>query len=377
MKILFVTAMAHYPWAGSEELWGQAALRLAANSHKVSALVPRYAPLAPRLQQLQEAGTRIQLRAETRARWPVRVWRKLESRVRPRLDPDLAWIKAQQPDLVCVSNGNYFDGLCYTEFCAEHGTPFVSIAQANAEWLWPNDDMADRIRAVYERARAAFFVSKANLSLAEAQLGAVIPRAEIVRNPFKVSRDVSLTWPSDEGVLRLACVARYEPSAKGQDLLFEVMASEKWKQRPLFVSLFGAGPNEQSLRRLAVRLGVEDKIQFCGHVDDVEAIWREHHALVLPSRYEGLPLAIVEAMHCGRPCIVTDVSGNAELLEDNVTGFLAAGATADLLDEALERAWARKSEWPEMGIRAAAEVRRLVPADPASVFAKRLVEIAG
>jgi glycosyltransferase involved in cell wall biosynthesis len=369
--------MVHYPWAGSEELWGQSARGLAEEGHEVSALVPRYTPLAPRLQQLQEAGARIQLRAETRARWPVRVWRKLESRVRPRLDPDLAWIEAQQPDLVCVSNGNYFDGLCYMEFCAEHGIPFVGIAQANAEWLWPNDDMADRIRAVYEKARAGFFVSKANLTLAQTQLGEAIPRAEIVRNPFNVSRDALPAWPGDDGMVRWACVARYEPSAKGQDLLFEVMASEKWKQRPVIISLFGAGPNEQSLRRMALQCGLEGKIHFRGHVDDVESIWREHHALVLPSRYEGLPLAIVEAMHCGRPCIVTDVAGNTELVEDNVSGFVAAAATADLLDEALERAWSRKGDWPEMGRRAAAEVRRLVPADPASVFAKRLVEIVG
>lgn len=369
--------MAHFPWAGSEELWGQAALRLAEAGHEVAALVPRYDPLASQLQQLQAAGANIHLRAATSARWPLRVWRKLKSRVRPQVDPDLGWMKAQQPDLACVSNGNYFDGLCYMEFFAVHGIPFVGIAHANAEWLWPNDDTVDRIKAVYEQARAAFFVSQGNLTLAEAQLAAAIPRAEVVRNPFKVSRDASPAWPSDQGVVRLACVARYEPSAKGQDLLFEVMASEKWKQRPVVISLFGAGPNEQSLRRLAARLGVEDKIQFRGHVDDVESIWREHHALVLPSRYEGLPLAIVEAMHCGRPCIVTDVSGNAELLEDNVTGFLAAAATADLVDEALERAWARKSEWSEMGRRAAVEVRRLVPADPASVFAKRLVEIQG
>lgn len=118
VKFAFTTAMAHYPWAGSEELWGQAALRLALSGHNVSALVPRYESIAPRLQSLRAAGATVQLRASTRARWPVRLWRELERKWRTRMNPDLAWIKSQRPDLVCVSSGNYYDGLFYMEFCA-------------------------------------------------------------------------------------------------------------------------------------------------------------------------------------------------------------------------------------------------------------------
>lgn len=369
--------MTHYQWAGSEELWGQAALRLSREGHQVSALVARYDPLAPRLQALQAAGAAVQVRAGRHARWPVRLWRRLEGRWRTRLDTDLAWIKSQQPDLVCVSNGNYYDGLSYLEFCAAHKIPFVGIAQANAEWLWPNDHMADRILTAYENSQRVFFVSQSNLRLAETQLGASLLRAEVVRNPFNVAWSASPDWPKDDGVLRLACVARYEPAAKGQDLLFELMACEKWKARPLTVSLFGAGPNEKSLKRLVSRLGLQDNVRFRGHVDDVESIWREHHALVLPSRYEGLPLAIVEAMLCGRPCIVTDVGGNAELLEDNVTGFVAEAPTVKSFDEALERAWSARAEWREIGRTAGDSVRRSVHADPAAVFAQRLTELAG
>ena len=65
-------------------------------------------------------------------------------------------------------------------------------------------------------------------------------------------------------------------------------------------------------------------------------IWAEHHALVLPSRFEGMPLVVVEAMLCGRPCIVTDVGGNAELIRDGINGFLAkapTGATGRRSDE--------------------------------------------
>ena len=131
------------------------------------------------------------------------------------------------------------------------------------------------------------------------------------------------------------------------------------------------------MRRLVARRGLDGKVAFRGHVSDIRGIWCGHHALVLPSRYEGLPLALVEAMLCGRPAIVTDVAGNAELLEDGVTGFVAAAATARHLGEALERAWARRADWREIGEAAAVAVRRQVPEDPPLDFARRLVEVAG
>ena len=57
---------------------------------------------------------------------------------------------------------------------------------------------------------------------------------------------------------------------------------------------------------------------------------------MLPSRFEGLPLALVEAMLCPRPAVVTNVAGNTEVIEDGETGFVAAAPTAGHLDEAME-----------------------------------------
>ena len=73
-------------------------------------------------------------------------------------------------------------------------------------------------------------------------------------------------------------------------------------------------------------------------------IWKENHILVLPSRYEGLPLVLVEAMWCGRPAVVTDVGGNAELCRDRQTGFVAQSATLASVAEAMERAWEARSD---------------------------------
>ena len=64
--------------------------------------------------------------------------------------------------------------------------------------------------------------------------------------------------------------------------------------------------------------------------------------LVMPSRFEGLPLAIVEAMLCARPVVATDVAGHAEVVEDGVTGFLADAPTVGAIAAALERCWVRR-----------------------------------
>jgi glycosyltransferase involved in cell wall biosynthesis len=110
-------------------------------------------------------------------------------------------------------------------------------------------------------------------------------------------------------------------------------------------------------------------------VADIESIWARHHALILPSRREGLPLVLVEAMLCARTAIVTDVGGNAEIVKDNVTGFVAAAASKTSIDEALERAWQRRSEWEGIGRLAAQKIREFVTSDPAGAFVQELMPL--
>ena len=69
---------------------------------------------------------------------------------------------------------------------------------------------------------------------------------------------------------------------------------------------------------------------------------------------------------------MTDVAGNAEVIEDNISGFVAAAPTVSALDEALERSWQRSKEWKEIGEVAAQRIRKLVPRDPAREFAREL-----
>jgi glycosyltransferase involved in cell wall biosynthesis len=84
---------------------------------------------------------------------------------------------------------------------------------------------------------------------------------------------------------------------------------------------------------------------------------------------------VVEAMLCGRPCIVTDVGGTPELVRDGVNGFLAKAATIELVDEAMNRAWESRDQLREMGCRAAKDVRQWVSPDPGEDFARELAAL--
>ena len=138
-------------------------------------------------------------------------------------------------------------------------------------------------------------------------------------------------------------------------------------------------PQGQNGKRQSCWLGKCNTTQYGAtglSLPNIADVWRDHHALVLPSRFEGLPLSIVEAMLSERPVIATDVAGNKELLQDDVTGFIAAAPTVMHLDEAMERAWQRRGEWRTIGRAAGEAARAVLPKDPARAFADKLLAVA-
>lgn len=286
------------------------------------------------------------------------------------------WIHQLGVDLVVIAQGNTFDGMDWVELplvVRAAGKPYVLVSQKNVDGDWPFDIVRLRNQGHFLGAQRSYFVSRHNLELAENMLGLRIPNAEVVRNPFMISTHKPLPWPEPrDGVFRLSCVGRFFPKEKGQDILLSVLARPQWRERPLQVSFYGSGVNAKGLQGMARFLDLHN-VHFPGFTTDVTQVWRENHALVLPSRAEGLALAQVEAMVCGRVPIVTAAGGAGEILEDGVTGFLARSASEDSLHEALERAWDRRHGWCEIGLRASESVWRYFPEDPCADFADKLL----
>lgn len=354
-------------WGGSEELWSQAAIELKRAGHDVHVSVAYWMGESDKGKRLERQGIELELqypRFETgRNR---RIWNALSFRNRRSLQR----LKRYNPDLVIISQGHNAGGFDWAKVCRESGIPYVIIVQCNSDIWWFGDQVDDAV-ASYSAARTVFCVSQGNLDLLRLQLGEPLRNAEIVRNPFNVTAEPAPPWPDESRVWRLACVARLNPAAKGQDLLLQTLAGLQWRDRPVELNLFGDGSDELTLHRMVKQLKL-DNINFRGHVTDVRAIWEHNHLLVLPSRYEGLPLALVEAMWCARPAVVTDVGGNAELCLDGETGFVAPAPTMLSLSQTLQRAWDRRHQWQHLGKTARIVVESKIPRDPVTVFCARL-----
>ena len=371
-KIAFIAANEYHAWGGSEVLWGAVAERLVRRCVQVSVSVKDWGVAIKQFEHLRATGCRI-------FRRPVpSLIRRATRKLPPWREYALRHVKkiGASADLVVISQGKNMDGLVWTEAARACGFKYAVIVQTAAESWWPDDGMAERLAESYEGASAVYFVSAANLELNRRQLATPLGRARVVRNPFNVRYDARPAWPSsDSGVLSLACVGRLDVAQKSQDLLIAVLDIPHWRSRNVRLSLVGSGVNERGLRRMVENAKLTS-VQFGGFADDVEKVWSSHHALILPSRYEGMPLALVEAMLCGRPAIVTDVAGHRELVRDGVNGFFAKAPTVELLDEAMNRAWENRHRLREMGEQAAIDVRKFVPPDPVEDFVRELTALA-
>ncbi|HET6208073.1 MAG TPA: glycosyltransferase family 4 protein [Terracidiphilus sp.] len=99
----------------------------------------------------------------------------------------------------------------------------------------------------------------------------------------------------------------------------------------------GAGPDEGKLRSMAVEHGLETRVQFLGFQPDVLPWMQAADAFVLSSRWEGLPMSLLEAGACALPAVVTDVPGSREIIEHGRNGFLAPSGDISSLGDAMTR----------------------------------------
>jgi glycosyltransferase involved in cell wall biosynthesis len=101
--------------------------------------------------------------------------------------------------------------------------------------------------------------------------------------------------------------------------------------------ILGAGPLESVLKQMAEALGIARRVRFAGFRTNVERWMQAADGIVLSSRYEGLPMVLLEAGACGVPAVATDVAGTREVILKEETGWLAAAGDPDGLATAMNR----------------------------------------
>jgi glycosyltransferase involved in cell wall biosynthesis len=132
-----------------------------------------------------------------------------------------------------------------------------------------------------------------------------------LREEFGLSPDVPL----------VANVANFKPH-KGHFELLRAAVEVRREIPDVRFILVGVGPLEAAVRREADRLGVAESVIFAGFRNDVPRVVSNCDVFTLASRFEGLSIALMEAMALARPAVVTRVGGLPEILRDGVEGLL-------------------------------------------------------
>jgi L-malate glycosyltransferase len=150
----------------------------------------------------------------------------------------------------------------------------------------------------------------------------------------------------DERVL--CSVGRLEEQ-KGVDVLLEAFGRLDAAALRVRLWVIGDGALRGPLTQQARRLGLTDRVQFLGFRRDAGRLLAAADVFALASRYEAMPLAVIEAMASGLPCVVTDAGEQGAMVEDGVNGLVVRVGDAGALSRALERLLADAGLCREMG----------------------------
>lgn len=166
-------------------------------------------------------------------------------------------------------------------------------------------------------------------------------------------------------------VGRLVPD-KGVDLLLHSMRVVLRSHPETVVIIAGDGPARADLERLSTQLGIEGNVRFMGARSDVEALYSVLDVVVLPSRNEGAPMTVMEAMAAGRAVVATRVGGVPDIVVDGESGLLVQPDDIGGLAKALECLLADGDQRAAMGTQG----RRLAEArHSAESVARRYLDV--
>lgn len=164
-----------------------------------------------------------------------------------------------------------------------------------------------------------------------------VARVHVVQNgidpaPWLAANPLARTALARDPAAPLAVVVGLLNVAKGQDLALALLAEPGLER--LQLAIVGHGEQREALEEQARQLGVESRVRFLGFRSDVPSILAAADFVLVPSRWEGLPYIVLEALAAARPVVATPVDGSRDLIAPGVNGFLARAVSVSALAEA-------------------------------------------
>lgn len=187
--------------------------------------------------------------------------------------------------------------------------------------------------------------------------------AEVFRRTGVVQRE----WP---GKHLVGVVARLSPE-KGHRFFLEAAKIVAAEMGDVTFLIVGTGPLEQELKEYVRESGIDERVVFAGHREDIPRILEQLDVLVLPSLSEAHPLSLVEGMCMGLPCVATAVGGVTEVISDEENGLLVEPGNADALAGAILRLLREPALAARLGDAARLDARRF----DARMMAKKVTDL--
>lgn len=182
-----------------------------------------------------------------------------------------------------------------------------------------------------------------------------------LRSKYKVPKDACLI--ANVGVLE---------QRKGQAYLIKAVGNLFKRDIKVFLFIAGDGSEKKALEELCAAEKISSSTVFFGTSSDINTILANSDIFVLPSLYEGLPNALMEAMSMALPCVATDVGGASQLIDSGESGYLIEPKSSSQIEKYLERLVSDKNERRKMGLLAYKKIKENYDLKSA---AKQLLEI--
>ncbi len=145
------------------------------------------------------------------------------------------------------------------------------------------------------------------------------------------------TAVSDLQQQQVMAVGRYDEQKRFEDLI-DAWAAIKRARPDWSLHIYGQGPLQEKLQAQITHLALGDVVHLEAPVKDIESAYRQHAMLAMTSRYEGLPMALLEAQACGLPLVAYACKcGPRDVIRDGENGFLLAEGDKAGLTERLLR----------------------------------------
>lgn len=126
-------------------------------------------------------------------------------------------------------------------------------------------------------------------------------------------------------------------SQKGYDILIDVWNIISKKYPDWVLEIYGDGPEKENLQNKINKLGLEKSFLLKGAVKDIQDKYLESSIYVMSSRYEGMPMVLLETMACGLPVISFDCPcGPKDIIKNNENGFIVKFGNIEQMAEKIE-----------------------------------------